>query len=85
MLHSANLFPGFPRSKELRASATEMVALPPPVTQAPWRISIYVSNDVGPAWPIKRLLNAALPRLGLPAPYGVATCQIDSGRIEGQR
>ena len=82
---SVVLFPGFPRSRVLGAGTSEIVTIAPPTNQSPWRISLYVSDDVGPAWIIKRLVNAALLRVGLPARYGIGTWQVDSGRIENQR
>ncbi len=85
MPHSAILLPEFPRSKVLGAGKWEIVTVPPPTNQSPWRISLYLSNDARLAWTIKRLVNAALHAVGLPGRYGVATRQIDSGRIESQR
>jgi hypothetical protein len=73
-----------PRRIVLAAGMSETLILRPPTNQLPWRISVYFSNQVGPTWPIKRLVNAALPQVGLPAPYGVATFGADSEPIEGQ-
>lgn len=70
------------RERVLGAGASEIVTVPVPSQRATWRISIYLSNDVGPTWPIKRLVNAALPLMGRSSPYGYTTCQVDSGRIE---
>jgi hypothetical protein len=46
--HSAALLPG---GRRLGAGASEIVAIKPPTTQSPWRVSLYVSNDVGPVGP----------------------------------
>jgi hypothetical protein len=83
--HSAFLLPEFPRSKVLGAGKWEIVTVPPPTNQSPWRISLYLSNDARLAWRIKRLVNAVSHAVGLPGPFGVGTRQIDSGRIESQR
>jgi hypothetical protein len=80
--HSAFLFPEFPRKNKLGAGRSEVIAIPPPPNQSPWRVSFYLSNDAGPAWVVKRPINAALVRLGLPPWYGVRTMQVDSGPIE---
>lgn len=80
--HSGVLLPGFPRNKVLGAGRSELIAVSPPTNQSPWRVSLYLSNETGLAWIVKRPLNAILLRLGLPAPYGVATHQIDSSAID---
>lgn len=79
---SGILLPPFPRAKELAAGRSEVIAIPPPTNHSPWRISFSISNDAGPAWVGKRLINAILVRLGLPARYGVASLQVDSGPVK---
>jgi hypothetical protein len=79
---SGFLFPEFPSKKKLGAGGSEAIAIPPPPNQSPWRVSFYLSNDAGHAWVVKRPINAALVRLGLPPWYGVGTMQVDSGPIE---
>ena len=74
--------PDFPKSKELSAGESEVITVPPPGNQSPWRISLYISNDAGRAWIAKRAINAALVKRGHRAWYGVATLQIDSGAVE---
>ena len=83
--HSGVLLPGFPRSRVLRASVSETVTLPPPTTQSPWRISIYVSDEIEPGSTLRRLADAALQRIGLRQRYGATTRQVDSDRIESQK
>ncbi len=80
--HSGALLPGFPRNKVLGTGRSELIAISPPADQSPWRLSLYLSNEAGLAWIVKRPLNAVLLRLGFPAWFGVATHQIDSGAIE---
>jgi hypothetical protein len=80
--HSAIVLPAFPRNKELGAGRSEVIAIPPPPNQSPWRVSFYLSNDAGPGWVVKRPINVFLVRLGLRAWYGVETHQVDSGPIE---
>ena len=74
-----------PTGRVLGVGGSEIVAIKPPAIQSPWRGSLYVSNDVGPGWDVKRLINAAMHLIGRPGPYGAATLQIDSEKIEGQR
>ena len=52
MPHSAILLPEFPRSKVLGAGKWEIITVPPPTNQSPWRISLYLSNDARLAWTI---------------------------------
>jgi hypothetical protein len=76
---------GSSRKRVLGPGMSEIVTIAPPPNLSPWRISIYLSNDVGPTWPLKRLLNAACALVGRSEPYGWTTCQIDSSRIDNQR
>jgi hypothetical protein len=76
---------GSSQRRVLGAGMSEIVTLPPPPNLSPWRISIWLSNDVGPTYPIKRLVNAAWALVGKPEQYGWATRQIDSGRIDNRR
>jgi hypothetical protein len=80
--HSGALLPN---GRLLGVGASEIVAIKPPTTQLPWKASFYVSNDVGPGWAGKRLINTALHLIGRHGPYGAATRQVDSERIESQK
>ncbi len=72
------------RRSILRPKTCEVIQIPPPDSQAPWRASVRFFNDVGSAWPVKRLVNAACHWLGRPEPYGFTERQIDSAGIEGR-
>ena len=72
------------KGRVLGVGASETIAIKPPTTQSPWRVSLYISNEVGLAWTGKRLINAVLRLLGRPCPYGAATRQVDSERIESR-
>ena len=65
----------------LGVGASEIITIKPPTTLSPWRVSLYVSDEVGLAWAGKRFINAALHLIGRPGRYGAATRQVDSEGI----
>jgi hypothetical protein len=70
------------RAATLGSKGSEVITVPKPITQSPWRITIFFSNDVGPNWPLKRLANTTCRFFGWTEPYGYTTRAIDSRSIE---
>jgi hypothetical protein len=80
--HSELALSNLPRRSLLLPNTSEVIEVPTPDTQSPWRASLYFSNDAGPAWPVKWFVNVASHSLGLPKPYDITTCLIHSAEIE---
>jgi hypothetical protein len=70
------------RRRVLSPGESEIVTVPTPPNLSPWRIEVFLSNDVGPSWPFRRMVNAACALVGRAQPYGWATMEIDSRRID---
>ena len=80
--HGAFPISGSFRRRVLGPGVSEIVTVPPPPNLSPWRIEVFISNDVGPTWPLKRMVNAACALVGKAQPYGWTTMEINCRRID---
>lgn len=80
--HSAVALPG-PARKCLHPGESETLVLVPPTARSAWKVSFYLTDEVGPGWTLKRWANAALQSVRLTPRFGAVTYQVDSRRIEG--
>jgi len=74
-----------PKGTQLNAGMSEVVVLPPPTNQSPWKVGVVVYPDIGLARTIKWGVTRALMRVGLPTQYRIKRYAIDSDEVESQK